>query len=299
MTTEKRGRSGNRVVEKVAQKVNAKVDHLDRVVEKVNAKADHLDRVAEKVARKADRLERISSGLGTFDVWARAEPSARRPRFTREEIASSAMRIADTEGFEALSMRRLATELGAGTMTLYHYVRTKDELLTLVCDEVMGEIVLAPGEMPENWRDALTAIAMKTRAACIRHPWIMDITDDRALGPNAVRHFDQTLQAVASLPLSLADRFDICSVVDEYVFGCALSERDRRHGGEHNAEMISYVNRLVETGDYPQLAAMADELGLDEAWRQIEAHHNDPDRFARNLRRLLDGIEADLPASGH
>ncbi len=53
------------------------------------------------------------------------------------------MRIADAEGIDALSMRRLAAELGAGTMTLYHYVRTKDELLTLVTDAVMGEVVLA------------------------------------------------------------------------------------------------------------------------------------------------------------
>ena len=60
------------------------------------------------------------------------QPGTRQPRFTRDAIASVAVRIADTEGLDALSMRRLAAELGAGTMTLYHYVHTKDELLALV-----------------------------------------------------------------------------------------------------------------------------------------------------------------------
>ena len=60
--------------------------------------------------------------------------------------------------------------------------------------------------------------------------------------------------------------------------------------------MIDYVNGLLETGDYPYLVAIAAEVGLDAAWKQIEAHMRDSSRFARNLDRLLDGIEASLPA---
>ena len=117
------------------------------------------------------------------------------------------MRIADAEGFAAVSMRRIATELDAGTMTLYHYVRTKDELLTLVVDAVMGEVVIPATEpIPTDWRAALTMVAERTRAALERHPWILDITDDPAVGPNSVRHFDQSLQAVASLNLPLTDK---------------------------------------------------------------------------------------------
>ena len=62
--------------------------------------------------------------------------------------------------------------------------------------------------------------------------------------------------------------------------------------------MVAYVDGLVETGDYPQLAAMAGEFGLEQAWTQIEAHLRDPQRFDRNLARLLDGIEATLPPPG-
>ncbi len=286
-------------MDKVAEKVNAKADKLDRVAQKVNAKVERLDRVAEKAAKKAETLDRISAGLGAFDLWTRTEPSSRRPRFTREELTRAATHIADTEGFDALSMRRLAHELGAGTMTLYHYVKTKDELLTLVVDSIMGEVVLGPDEtMPEDWREALTLIAGKSRASVLRHPWILDLTEDPGFGPNSVRHFDQSLQAVSSLNIPLRDRFDIVSAVDEYVFGSCMSERDH-HGERHttsDSRTILYVNALVATGDYPQLAALTEQFGFQGAWDEMEKHRYDPTRFDRNLRRLLDGIEADLPS---
>ena len=74
-------------------------------------------------------------------IWTRPEPGTRRPKFTRDQIASTALAIADTEGFAAVSMRRIAAELGAGTMTLYYYVRTKDELVALMDDAIMGEVL--------------------------------------------------------------------------------------------------------------------------------------------------------------
>jgi AcrR family transcriptional regulator len=283
--------------ERVAQRAGRKAAAFERAAGKVSNKAARHQRAAAKAAMQAEVLERISTGLGTLDLWTRSEPSARRPRFTHDEIAQAAMRIADTEGFDALSMRRLAAELDAGTMTLYHYVRTKDEVLTLLVDAVMGEIILGPDEpLPADWRAAMTTIANRSRAAVQRHAWILDMTDDPALGPNSVRHFDQSLEAVASLPISLTEKFDIVSVVDEYVFGFCLTEREGRHPDAEDGGIVAYVNSLIGTGDYPQLAALMDEYGLDEAWEQIEAHRKDPERFDRNLRRLLDGIEADLPA---
>ena len=138
------------------------------------------------------------------------------------------MRIADAEGFDAVSMRRIAAELDAGTMTLYHYVRTKDELLTLVVDAVMGEVVVpdrraVPDRLARRDDDDR---ASASAPSLERHPWILDITDDPPIGPNSVRHFDQSLQAVASLPIPLADKLDIVSTVDEYVFGYCLHERN-------------------------------------------------------------------------
>ena len=94
----------------------------------------------------------------SLEVWTRPERGRRRPRYTRDEIAAAAIRVADAEGFDELSMRRLASELGAGTMTLYHYVRTKDELLALVHDAVMSF------ELPAYFADTLHPVSFSNGA---------------------------------------------------------------------------------------------------------------------------------------
>src|SRR5919199_3069026 len=81
-------------------------------------------------------------------IWTRPEPGQRKPRFTREQLAAAALAIADEEGLDAVTMRRVADALGAGTMTLYHYVQSKDELLILMADAMMGELLVPDGEMP-------------------------------------------------------------------------------------------------------------------------------------------------------
>ncbi len=125
------------VIDKTTKKINAKI----------NAKIEkQATKVAIKTAKHAESLDRLAAHLEAIDVWTRADRHVRKPRFNRDDIAAAAIRIADAEGFEAVSMRRLAAELDAGTMTLYHYVRTKDELLTLVFDVLMGEVALPPGE---------------------------------------------------------------------------------------------------------------------------------------------------------
>src|SRR5690242_20125308 len=106
-------------------------------------------------------------------IWAVAAPGARKPRFSREQIAQTALQIADSQGFEALSMRRVAEELGAGTMTLYYYVRTKDDLLALVEDALMGETADACEALPKTWRPAIRKLATATRTTYVRHPWAL------------------------------------------------------------------------------------------------------------------------------
>lgn len=291
--------------ERDATKAASKLERAAANVESAAAKVDAAlaahaakhERMAKRSAEQAAKLDRLASYLGALDVWTRIEPGGRKPRFTRDEIAEVAIRIADEEGLEALSMRHLASELGAGTMTLYHYVRTKDELMTLVNDAIMGEVVVPPDEvLPADWREAVTMIAHRSRAVMRRHPWVLDISDDPPFGPNGVRHFDQSLQAVSSLPIDLRSRLDIVAIVDEYVFGHCLYERNNADEGDDPfpGPVKEYVRSLLETGDYPQIQALADELGLDETWDQIGSHLRDPDRFERGLERVLDGIEAGL-----
>jgi AcrR family transcriptional regulator len=269
---------------------------LDKATEKINAKlAKQADKVAAKSAQHAESLDRLAAHLETIDVWTRGERSIRKPRFNRDDIAAAAIRIADAEGFEAVSMRRLAAELDAGTMTLYHYVRTKDELLTLIVDAFLAEVVLPPGQrMPRDWRTAVTLIARRTRDALRRHPWILDIADDPNIGPNAMRHFDQSWQALSSLTASFEDKLDLITVVDEYVFGFCLHERNNAASDASDAEMVDYIGALLAEGDYPALSEMVEEMGLPRLWSRIHSHGRGDSSFNRNLARLLAGFEASL-----
>src|SRR3954452_14008860 len=258
-----------------------------------------IDTVTEKVAaglrakldaKTAHGHPFVPMARDALDVWTRQPPGARRARFTRDQIARAALRIADEEGFEALSMRRLALALDAGTMTLYHYVRTKDELLALISDAVMGELILDEDELRGGWRRAMSNLARRSRDTFARHPWIFDVRDDPAIGPNSVRHFDQSIQALAELEISLRDKLDILSAVDEMVFGYALQMRNNYEGSiEDDAHMAEYVIALASTGEYPHLDKLLAEHGSG-VWAVVAETFRDPDRFARTLRRLLDGI---------
>jgi len=278
------------VIDQTAEKINEKIHaKIDAKIEKQSAK------VAAKTAKHVETLDRLAAHLETIDVWTRAERTSRRPRFNRDDIAAAAIRIADTEGFEAVSMRRLAAELDAGTMSLYHYVRTKDELLTLVVDAMLGELVVpADQPMPHDWRAAITLIAERSRDVLRRHPWILDITDDPNIGPNAMRHFDQSWQALASLDASFEAKLDLITVVDEYVFGYCLHERNNLKDHTHDDDMIDYIDDLLVEHEYPALSAMVAEMGLPQLWSRLHSHSRSPGRFDRNLARILDGFEASL-----
>ena len=273
-------------------------EHIrEMVVEKLAEKAAaKRSRKTAKGRMQAEAIELFSERLSALDLWTRLPPGERRTRITREELAAGALHIADTEGFAALSMRRLAAEVGVGTMTLYHYVQNKDELYTLLFDAIMGEVAFPEGHrFPNAWRPALEAIARRTRDVSMRHPWMFDIADDPPIGPNAVRHFDQTLEALSSLPISLAEKVDVAGVIDEFVSGFCLHERNNVRADQAvDSKMIDYVESLLETDAYPTLSALADELGLEGMWNAMRRAVETPKRFENHLNLLLDGIEADI-----
>ena len=226
-------------------------------------------------------------------IWARPEPGARRPAHTREAIANAGIAIADAEGLEAVSMRRIAADLGAGTMTLYHYVRTKSELFALMDDVVMGELIVPDDELGEGWRDGFAAIARRSRDVALRHPWLLDVKGGSTTGPGALRHVEQSL-AVASLTgLDGEGQMELIMIVDDFVFG-----HMRRLDNEVDTEtwidaFAEYVGEQFKTGEFPHLEAFAGD-DLRSSLMRMADKATDDRRFERGLEMLLDGIELDL-----
>ena len=180
---------------------------------------------------------RVSRPPAGQPIWTRPEPGARKPRFSREQIAAAALAIADTEGFEAVSIRRVAAELGAGTMSLYRYISAKSNLVALMDDAIMGESLIPGGQLPADWREALAMIARSTRETLLRHPWAVQALQGRGaaaqdgpFGPNGLRHFEQSLAAVATAPLDTAAKLDLLAIVDNYVFGHVMRAGEHKPG---------------------------------------------------------------------
>jgi AcrR family transcriptional regulator len=204
-------------------------------------------------------------------------------------IVKAALDVADAEGFETVSMRRVAAKLGVGAMTLYSYVDSKDDLLTHVFDEVMGEL-LVPEPLPGDWREALTAISRRTRDVWLEHPWLAASIGARSeFGPRAMRHVEQSLEAVAPLGLGGPESMQVIAVVDDYVMGYTLrrvasgqafSTADA--ADDWRATMEERFRAALDSGAFPRLA----ELARSE-WSWLGR-----DRFETGLALLLDGIEA-------
>jgi AcrR family transcriptional regulator len=300
---EKKARAEAKVAEALAR-ADAKVaDALARADERTSAameraerqRQDALDRAEQKAAQA---LERAAERAGPAEpIWARPEPGVRRAGYTRDQIAKAALAIADAEGFDAVSMRRVAAELGAGTMTLYHYVRNKDELIDLMDDAMMAEVIVPDDELPSNWREALAEIARRSRGAWERHKWAKDQPPGVTIGPNGMRHFEQSLEAVAGTDLNWLDKVEIINMVDDYVVGYIIGQGEAGASQEDLREkwvepMSRYLDVQLATGDFPNVRAMTDELGGTRAAINsfIDTVGNDQ-HFERGLGRLLDGIE--------
>ena len=229
-------------------------------------------------------------------IWLRPEPSGRKPRYTRAEIARTALGIADTEGFDAVTMKRIAAGLGAGTMTLYYYVRNKADIVALMQDTIFEGVLVPAGELPSGWREAVTLIARRTRDALVAHPWAISSLNQAQFGPNAMRHYEQSLAALAATGLSYPQKTEVTAILDDYVAGNAshaIEAQERLRIASSNpslvTEAVAYGAALVSTGEFPELTALAEQARRTGS--QIGPLQHLDRQFETGLAALLDGIE--------
>ena len=240
--------------------------------------SDRGDRNRERrVQRAAERARRHG-----------ARTHARRGLST-ELIVETAVRIADEEGVDAVSMRRIATELRVGTMSLYHHVADKVELLDLMADAISAEL-LVPGEVLGDWREALRAIAHRTRDAFLRHPWLIDTAGMRPLvTPNSLRHVEQSVAVVAGLDVERETAIAMVMATDDYTIGHVFRQQRIAGGGRRPAsdEDRARVRELLATGEFPNLArVIAADADITPP----------PDTFEAGLEWLFDGMQAVIDA---
>jgi len=140
---------------------------------------------------------------------------------SKQRVVAEAVRLADREGVDGLSMRRLAGALGAGAMSLYHYVASKDELLDAMIDVVFEEIELPPAEA--DWQSAMRQEAASTRQVLARHPWATSLMESRTSpGPANLRHREAVTACLRRAGFSVVMATHANWLLNSYVYGYAL-----------------------------------------------------------------------------
>ena len=229
--------------------------------------------------------------------WQRTpERPARRRRdpIGRDAIVTAAVQLLDREGLAALSMRKLADQLGAGAASLYWHVGSKDGLLNLVMDEVIGEGKV-PDPDPDRWQDQLKQVARDQRAASLRHPWLVRVSIGRIpMGPNALRYSERILAILRAggLPPLLAvqgyllliatvNGFTIDETgVDDSADPAASAPLTDLDSRQQAADLARDYIASLPAAQFPNMTALADEFALA-----------DPDeRFNLLIDIFVDGL---------
>ena len=215
-------------------------------------------------------------------IWMRPErASVGRPaQRSRAEITAVAMDIADAEGLDAVSMRRVAAELGTGAASLYRYVETREELLDLMTDATGGEYSLpAP---TGDWLADLVAVGEQTRTILRRHPWLPGLVLTRpVLGPNGIALLEHVLTVLAHHPAGLAAKMEAFAMLNGMTATFVLHELSG--GAAMQERTVAYLQHAVTSGEHPRLAELLSQAAA--------ADPADPaSRYGDMLARILTGL---------
>jgi len=238
---------------------------------------------------KLTRLARSSQLL-----WRGRERPSRGPRpgLTLDRIVDVAIAVADRDGLEALSMRRVARELGVGTMSLYRYVPGKAELLDLMLDKVSDPSEQVAQARGKDWRGVLEVGARGAYRTYLAHPWLLQVVNFSrpVFGPNILAGVDYRVAGLDGTRLTDRERVMVISVIDGYCIGAARSHvqylNAARETGitdeEYWQAQLPVLERAMASGRFPALAGLAEDAWT-AGWEET---------FEFGLQRLLDGVAA-------
>jgi DNA-binding transcriptional regulator YhcF (GntR family) len=237
------------------------------------------------------RRERAGRPVTEPTAVRRSGPTTRPPSdqgLSRDHLLRTAIEIADAEGLGAVSMRRLAAQLGVGPMSLYRHVANKDELLVEMADRVFGEVDL-PRTGPEGWRARLELTARRQWKLCRTHLWLpRTVSFTRPLlAPNMMAQTEWTLRALDGFGLDPTVRMREALALHGLVLTAALSLADEVEAEQESgvtldrwhAGQAARAHELLRTGRFPRLAAVP-----EDAARDLDA------QFEYSLARHLDGF---------
>ena len=228
-------------------------------------------------------------------LWGLRSSATRGPKpgMTVDRIVTAAIAIADRDGIDALSMRRVAEQLETGTMSLYRYIPAKAELLDVMVDRVCGE-VSKPSRRAPTWRKRLEVVARTNRELLERHPWLLEVsTLHPPLGPGVLAKYEHELEAVDGIGLTDVEMDAVVSLVVGYVRAAVQTaveaERARARPGHSDDEWWTALAPFLEQVFDPERYPLAARVGV-AATEHYDGVYNLDFAFEFGLQRVLDGI---------
>jgi AcrR family transcriptional regulator len=210
----------------------------------------------------------------------------RRNGLTRERVLGAAVEIADRDGLEALTMRRLGQELGVEAMSLYTHVANKDDILDGLVDLVVGRIEVPPAGTP--WKAAMRHRAVSAHEELLAHPWAAMLVMSRFnIGPGMTRYLDATLGRLREGGFSVEGALDAWNILDSHLYGFTLQELSLPFEVEETRQVSAQVLGQLSATEFPHVV---------EVITQISRTGRDED-FELGLDLILDGLERRLEAA--
>ncbi|MCQ4082272.1 TetR/AcrR family transcriptional regulator [Streptomyces sp. RB6PN25] len=213
-------------------------------------------------------------------IWMRPEqaPVGRPAERSRAEITAAAVELADHEGLEAVSMRRVASVLGTGAASLYRYVATRDDLLDLMTDSTASEYSLpAPSG---DWQPDLLAIARQARQIMRRHPWLPTLVISRpTLGPHGVDLLEHVLDVLADHPADPTRKVEAFALLSGLT--ALFVQNEMAAASTSLTRQSAYLRHVAAAGHHPRITALFAASPPDG---------NPRDRFDAVLTRALTGV---------
>lgn len=203
---------------------------------------------------------------------------------SKQRVVVEAVRLADREGVDGLSMRRLAGALGAGAMSLYHYVANKEELLDAMIDIVFEEIELPPEG--GDWQSAMRQRAVSARQVLARHPWAIGLMESRTSpGPAHLRHREAFTACLRKAGFSVLMATHANWLLDSYVYGFALQEASLPF------DTAGELADMVEDVFLPQLPPDQFPYLNESAAALVAADYDPAEEFIFGLDLVLAALE--------
>ncbi len=206
-----------------------------------------------------------------------------RPRtpLNKERVLRAALALADAEGIEGLSMRRLAKDLGVEAMSLYNHVANKDEILDGIIDLVAGEFEL-PADVPD-WETAMRGHLISAREVLLRHRWATPLWMRQGGGTARLRNGDWMLRTLREAGFSKDLMYHAFHILESYVQGYTLQQLNFPYKGEELADMAASFLQQLPADEYPDL--------VEHIEQHLEPHDEGPGGFELGLDLILDGLE--------